>query len=68
MAKLGIDISKAQDPAEVAEIALGNIANGPICFATGDEGEATAQARSGLANRGDAISQFATPSRESMNK
>lgn len=68
MARLGVNLAAAQDPATVAAEALANIANGPVWIAGGEANRATAAARSVVEGRAEAIRAFATPSREAMKK
>jgi uncharacterized protein len=68
MARLGIDISKAQPPAEVAQEGLDNIANGPVWIAGGEGPRETARRRSVVDGRAEAIRAFATPSRDAILK
>lgn len=68
MERLGIDISSAQSPEEVAQEGLDNIANGPVWIAGGEANRERARQRSVVDNRAEAIRAFATPSREAISK
>ncbi|MCT2399636.1 SDR family NAD(P)-dependent oxidoreductase [Novosphingobium mangrovi (ex Huang et al. 2023)] len=68
MERLGIDVSKAEDPGAVARKALANIANGPVVIAGGEDNLERARQRSVVDGRGAAIRAMATPSREDMPK
>jgi short-subunit dehydrogenase len=64
MARLGMDLSRAQAPDEVAQEGLDNLANGPIWIVGGEPNREIARKRSVIDGRNDAIRQFATPPRE----
>jgi short-subunit dehydrogenase len=66
MERLGIDISSAQSPTEVAQEALDNIQNGPLLILGGQKSLDVAIQRSCLINRGALIASVATPSRKDM--
>lgn len=68
MARLGMDISFAQPPEDCAQEGLDNIANGPVWIAGGEDNRERARQRSVVDNRADAISKFATPPRDVMEK
>ena len=68
MERLGIDTSKAEDPASVARKALANLTNGPVVIAGGEDNLERARQRSVIDGRGEAIRAMATPSREAILK
>jgi short-subunit dehydrogenase len=68
MARLGMDLTQAQAPEEVAQEGLDNIANGPIKIAGGEANVERARHRSAVDNRGELIRAIATPPRESTMK
>ena len=68
MERLGIDMSKAEDPASVARKALANLTNGPVVIAGGEDNLERARQRSVIDGRGEAIRAMATPSREAILK
>jgi short-subunit dehydrogenase len=68
MARLGMDLTHAQPPEEVAQEGLDNLANGPIWIAGGEANRERARQRSVVDRRGEAIRAFATPPREATLK
>lgn len=66
MARLGIDTSTGQPPAEVAQEGLDNIANGPVWIPGGEDNWQRARHRSVIDNRREAIRKFATPPRDAI--
>lgn len=68
MARLGIDISNAQDPEEVAQEGLDNIANGPVWIAGGEANVERARIRSAVDNRAEIVRAFDTPPRDRMGQ
>lgn len=68
MERLNIDTSAAQDPAEVAQEGLDNIANGPVHIVGGRDNIDRAIARSVVEGRAGAIRAMATPSRAAIEK
>lgn len=66
MQRLGLDISSAQSPDEVADLTFANLTNGPLLFLGGQRGFDTAVQRSALADRGGLIKAIATPRREDI--
>lgn len=68
MERLGIDISAAQVPEEVAQEGLDNIANGPVWIVGGEASRERARNRSVVDNRAEAIRAFATLAREAIGR
>jgi short-subunit dehydrogenase len=68
MARLGMDLTHAQAPEDVAQEGLDNIANGPIKIAGGEANLERARQRSVVDNRGELIRAIATPPREATMK
>ena len=68
MARLGMDISQAQSPDDLAQEGLDNIANGPVWIAGGEANWERARQRSVIDNRREAIEKFATPPRDVMEE
>lgn len=66
MMRLGLDVSVAQPPEDVADEALAHLGKGPLVIHAGQRALDTAIARSQLENRGDVINKFATPRREEI--
>ena len=66
MARLGMDISAAQQPDDLAQEGLDNIANGPVWIAGGEDNRERARQRSVIDNRREAIEKFVTPPRDVM--
>jgi short-subunit dehydrogenase len=64
MARLGMDLTAAQAPEEVAQEGLDNIANGPVWIAGGPANLQLAIKRSSVENRAESILAFATPRRD----
>jgi short-subunit dehydrogenase len=64
MARLGMDLTAAQAPEDVAQEGLDNIANGPVWIAGGPANRELAAKRSTVENRAEAILAFATPRRD----
>jgi uncharacterized protein len=64
MARLGMDLTAAQPPDEVAQEGLDNIANGPVWIVGGPRNLEIATNRSTVENRAEAILTFATPRRD----
>lgn len=64
MERLGIDISKAQSPEEVAQEGIDNIANGPVFICGGEANIERARKRVAIDNRGDVVRAFDTPPRD----
>jgi short-subunit dehydrogenase len=64
MARLGMDLTHAQQPEEVAQEGLDNLANGPVWIAGGEANRERARQRSVIDGRGEAIAVHATPPRE----
>jgi short-subunit dehydrogenase len=68
MARLGMDLTHAQPPEEVAREGLDNLANGPVWIVGGEANRERARQRSVVDGRGEAVRAFATPPRERMMK
>jgi short-subunit dehydrogenase len=68
MARLGMDLTHAQAPEDVAREGLDNLANGPVWIAGGEPNRERARQRSVVEARGAAIRAFATPPREAVMK
>jgi short-subunit dehydrogenase len=68
MARLGMDLTHAQPPEDVAQEGLDNIANGPIWIVGGEANRERARQRSVVDDRGAAIRAFSTPAREVVMK
>ena len=68
MARLGIDTSTGQPPAEVAREGLDNIANGPVWIVGGQANIDRVVQRSQVEGRAEAIRTHATPPREALLK
>ncbi len=68
MARLGMDLSAAQAPADCAQEGLDNIANGPVWIPGGEANWERARRRSVVDGRGEAIRRFATPPRDVVEK
>lgn len=68
MARLGMDLTHAQAPEDVAQQGLDNIANGPIKIAGDEANVERARQRSVVDRRGEAIRSFSTPPREATMK
>lgn len=66
MQRLGLDVSTAQSPEEVAQEALDNMENGPLLILGGQRAFDMAVKRSSLVDRGDMITRFATPTRTNI--
>lgn len=68
MERLGIDISKAQSPAEVAQDGIDNIANGPVFICGGEAAIERARKRASVDNRAEVVRAFDTPPRNAMGE
>jgi short-subunit dehydrogenase len=68
MARLGMDISVAEPPANVAQQGLDNIANGPVHIVDTKGNWERVKAVSKLEDRGAVVRQFAIPPREDSAK
>ena len=68
MARLGMDLTHAQAPEDVAREGLDNLAKGPVWIAGGEANQERARQRSVVDGRGTAIRTFATPPREAVMK
>ena len=66
MERLGLDVSTAQSPAEVAQEALDNMRNGPLLILGGKKALDVAILRSGLNDRGALVTSVATPNRANI--
>jgi short-subunit dehydrogenase len=68
MDRLGMDLTHAQAPEDVAREGLDNLANGPVWIAGGEPNRDRARQRSVVDGRGEAIRAVATPPREAVLK
>jgi short-subunit dehydrogenase len=66
MQRLGLDVSTAQSPDEVAQEGLDNMQNGPLLILGGQKALDMAIKRSDLIDRGALIASVATPNRKDM--
>jgi short-subunit dehydrogenase len=66
MERLGIDVSTAQSPDQVAQEALEHIEKGPLLLLGGQKALDVAIQRSGLIDRGALIASVATPTRQNI--
>lgn len=64
MQRLGMDVSTAQSPDEVADLVFANITNGPLLILGGQRGLDMAIQRSQIPDRATLIRTIATPRRE----
>ena len=63
MARLGIDLTLAQPPEEVAQEGLDNLTNGPVWIVGGEQNLQRVIDRSRVTDRAEAIRTLATPAR-----